>query len=195
MNNLVKKLNNRFLIIVFIIAILCIIASGSNNNEIVTANPNTVKSIEAVHIVNKYNSLLETTKPTMVSSFEQVLSIAPSKSVAFHGSMTAYGPDCKGCGGKTGCPPRQNVTNGNIYFNDNDYGKVRIVASSSAIPCGTMLRISNLSISKEPIYAIVLDRGSAIQGTKMDLLYKSEATAISFGRQSKVLFEVLRWGW
>jgi 3D (Asp-Asp-Asp) domain-containing protein len=107
--------------------------------------------------------------------------------------MTGYGPDCVGCTGKVYCPPRNDVRNGNIYFNDNVYGKVRIVAADHSIPCGTMVKISG-GKQTSPMMAIVLDRGGVIKGTLMDLLMASEHDSIAVGRQN-VTYEIVRWGW
>ena len=111
----------------------------------------------------------------------------------FIGELTGYGPDCKGCSGITKW--KYDVRNGNIYYYDNLYGKVRIVAADKNIPFGTIVRISALNISKEPIVAIVLDTGSAIHGTIFDLLYENEAATRAVGRQKNVKYEVLRKGW
>ena len=42
---------------------------------------------------------------------------------------------------------------------------------------------------------IVLDRGSAIVGLTMDLLYPSEKDTLVIGRQRNINFQVKRWGW
>ena len=139
--------------------------------------------------------MLENEKPIEVRTLQEAVKIAPKKNVAFSGSMTAYGPDCKGCGGRTSCPPRQNLANGNVYFKDKDYGTVRILASDSSLPCGTIVKISNVSITKSYVYGVVLDRGSAIKGKTMDIMYESERKASTFGRQHNVRYEIVRWGW
>ncbi len=112
----------------------------------------------------------------------------------YNGYITGYGPDCKGCSGITASG--YNVKNGNIYYNDRTYGKVRIVAADRKLSFGTIVRIKNLNITKKPIIAIVLDRGSAIGFNKkvyFDLLYNSEKETISFGKR-KATFEILRNG-
>ena len=84
-----------------------------------------------------------------------------------------------------------------IYYQDKEYGKVRILAADKSLPFGTIIRINNLNISNEPIIGIVLDRGSAIGFNKnayFDLLYRSEKESSYFGRQ-KATFEVLRKGY
>ncbi len=113
----------------------------------------------------------------------------------YHGPITAYGPDCTGC--KTGkTASGYNVLNGNIYYNDKEYGKIRIVAADKELPFGTIVRISDLDVFNEPIIAIVLDRGSAIGFKKrvyFDLLYENEKKTLFFGKRNAT-FEILRKG-
>lgn len=113
----------------------------------------------------------------------------------YKGNITAYGPDCVGCIGITASGYK--VNNGNIYYRDKKYGKIRIVAADKSLPFGTIVRIKGLKNFKEPILAIVLDRGSAIGFNKQvyfDLLYKKEKDTISFGKR-KATFEILRRGY
>lgn len=114
----------------------------------------------------------------------------------YTGNITAYGPDCAGCTtGRTASGYK--VSNGNIYYHDKTYGKVRIVAADKSLPFGTIVRIKGLSNFNEPILAIVLDRGGAIGFNKrvyFDLLYKSEKETNSFGIR-RATFEVLRRGY
>ena len=110
----------------------------------------------------------------------------------YHGPITAYGPDCAGCIGITSSG--YNVKNGNIYYDDKEYGKIRIVAADKKLPFGTIIRIKK--IFDNDIIAIVLDRGSAIGFDKrsyFDLLYKNEKETEYFGKKEAV-FEVLRQG-
>lgn len=114
------------------------------------------------------------------------------------GKITAYGPDCYGCtSGRTASG--QYVLEGNIYYNDPTFGNIRIVAADSSIPFGSIIKIIGLSISEDPILAIVLDRGGMIgfaegKHSYFDLLYKSEADASTFGRPTAT-FELLRSGY
>lgn len=126
----------------------------------------------------------------------EVVAVGTAKLDSFQGELTGYGPDCKNCSGKVACSPYQNVKNGNIYYNDdNDYKDLRIVAADKIVPCGTIVKISGLKnvASEESIMAIVLDRGSAIKGNIIDLLFESEEEAFPIGRQ-KVEIDVIRWG-
>ncbi len=114
----------------------------------------------------------------------------------YYGNITAYGPDCVGCTtGKTASG--YNVLNGNIYYYDHEYGKIRIVAADKSLPFGTIVRIKDLDVFNEPVMAIVLDRGGAIGFKKkvyFDLLYRSEKETSSFGIR-KATFEILRRGY
>jgi 3D (Asp-Asp-Asp) domain-containing protein len=114
---------------------------------------------------------------------------------SFTGYMTGYGPDCKGCTGLVYCKPYPDVRNGNIYYDDKDYGTIRIVAADKAFPCGTIVRITVSKLYKDPLIAIVLDRGGLIKGKKFDLLFKDEEATKPVGFQRNVKYEVLRYGW
>ncbi len=112
----------------------------------------------------------------------------------FTGDLTGYAGDCPLCSGYLACPPRTNVLKEGIYYNDKTYGTLRIVASSRNYPCGTVIRFKVNKLSKEPIYAIILDRG--VGGNDIDLLTESEDYAIkSIGRVRNLEFEVIREGW
>ena len=109
----------------------------------------------------------------------------------YHGYITAYGPDCKGCSGITASGVNVKKS---IYYHDKKYGKVRVVAADKKIAFGTIVRIKYGSKS---IIAIVLDRGSAIgfnRNALFDLLYKDEKSSNTFGKK-KATFEILRNGY
>lgn len=125
---------------------------------------------------------------------DEIIEVGQANPKSFVGSLTGYGPDCPGCSGIVNCDPYVNVKQ-DIYFQDKTYDKVRIVAADKSIPCGTIVRISNFKLVTEPIIAIVLDRGSAIKGKIMDLLYDSEKETQKVGYQKNINYEVLRWGW
>lgn len=110
----------------------------------------------------------------------------------FNGFLTGYAANCPACGGTLGCTG-QNVLDGTTEFYDNDYGTVRIVASSSNLKCGSIVRFSLPSVSDKPITAIVLDRG--VLGNNLDLLVESEEYAISHVGGTKLTYSVLRNGY
>ena len=105
------------------------------------------------------------------------------------GKMTGYGPDCSGCSGYLAYGTY--VGDGTIYYNDSEYGSVRIVAGDKKYKFGTIVRIN------DSLLAIVLDRGGCIGiGKKFlfDLLYASEKEANTHGVMSDFKFEILRNG-
>lgn len=177
---------------------LFIVLSGNEKKSVNITNINNVKSLQAVHMVNKYNSIKESQKEKEImifNSFDEAIAKANSMPVAFIGKITAYGPDCPGCGGKGACPPRQDFRDGNIYFNDQDYGNIRVVAADKAIPCGSIVRITGINIYPEPILAVVLDRGGGVKGNHMDLLFTSQTKLDGFGTSRNIKFEIIRYGW
>lgn len=193
-----KRRNRRFniivrssIIILFIISAFTIVGTSFNVYSIVTYDISKNRSMQAVHLVSKY--VLEETEVKTVTTFSDIITYASTNPVTFTGTMTGYGPDCEGCGRRVGCSPYQNVKNGNIYFTDNEYGKIRIIAGDKSIPCGTIIKVEKLR-KYETFYAIVLDRGSAIKGTLFDLLFVSEKDATSLGRASAT-YTIVRWGW
>ena len=85
-----------------------------------------------------------------------------------------------------------------IYYNDKEYGKVRIVAADKSYPFGTIVRFNNLNYFNDAVYAIVLDRGGAIGKGKrvlFDLLFKTENEANNFGIEKNVSCDILRMGY
>lgn len=168
-----------------------IILTGDNKQSIVASNLNQVKSIRTSLFTKKKEE-----KYLRVNSTYQISTYGKKQKVEFIGTLTGYGPDCVGCTGPVACSPYQNVKNGNIYYEDKDYGKIRIVASDPSVPCGSIIKIYNFPfIEGESFYAITLDRGGDIHGLTMDLLYEKEADTVKIGRQYKILFQIERWGW
>ena len=191
MKKILYMIRNQLSIILVLIVMFLIVASGNVKEEIITYNVSSINSIQAVHLVSKYNP--KEAETIYASNLTEIVKYGSTNPVIFNGTMTGYGPDCVGCTGKVYCPPRNDVRNGNIYFNDNEYGKVRIVAADHSIPCGTMVKISG-GKQTVPMMAIVLDRGGVIKGTLMDLLMESEKASNPVGRQN-VTYEIIRWGW
>lgn len=111
----------------------------------------------------------------------------------YTGDLTGYGANCPLCGGTLACMPSYYVKDGTDTYIDATYGTVRIVASSKNLPCGTIVRFNQPSISSEPIFAIVLDRG--VLGNDLDLLTPSEEYAMSYVGRKLISYDVLRQGW
>ncbi len=114
------------------------------------------------------------------------------------GNLSGYGPDCYGCSTMLTASGRY-VGNGNIYYEDSTYGKIRIVAGDVSYPFGTIIKISNVDYFNDiSFYAIVLDRGGAIGKNKpylFDLLFINENEAYNLGVETNIKFEIVRLGY
>lgn len=109
-------------------------------------------------------------------------------------TISHYGHDCYGCtSGYTASG--YYVGDGRIYYQDSEFGNVRVVAADNKYPMGTIIR---LEYHDSNIIAIVLDRGGGIGDGKrfqIDLLESSERVANSQGIFSNSKLEVLRLGY
>lgn len=109
------------------------------------------------------------------------------------GNLTGYGPDCVGCGGKTSTGFNLNES---IYYEDSEYGKVRILAADASFPFYSIFKVSNVP-SMEDFIGIVLDRGGNVgfgKGTLFDLAFSSESDPNLIPLTRNVKFELLRSG-
>ena len=186
-----KKVMKYYIVIICVFAIAFIIVGGNKKTNIVTSNVNNVKSLLSTRIVKQNNS-----SSKLVTNVGDIRSFGMKDKLQFVGTLTGYGPDCPGCGGHVACYPNPDVRNGNIYYTDKEYGKIRILAADRSIPCGSIIRIKNFKfIPGDDFVGIVLDRGSAIVGLTMDLLYPSEKDTVIIGRQRNIEFNIERWGW
>ncbi len=111
----------------------------------------------------------------------------------YTGSLTGYAADCPKCTGRLGCSPYTDVRDGTLYYEDSQFGKVRIVASSKQLPCGTILTFKSSRVPNGEIIAIVLDRG--VRGRSIDLLSESEEYAKDNIGRSTISYDILRNGW
>ncbi len=169
----------KFILIVFVVVIFNKETRETVNFN-VTTNENNNKYTEVAVIENIQKEIEETESYTPISTF--------------FGELTGYSGNCKKCSGILACKPRTNVLEDGIYFEDDDYGSVRIVASSKKYPCGTIISFEKSSISEEPIVAVVMDRG--VSGDVIDLLVESNDYARKkVGRVRNIEFQVLRYGW
>ncbi len=112
---------------------------------------------------------------------------------SYTGDLTGYGAYCPLCSGHLACMSSLDLSNGRTTYEDKTYGEVRIVASSKNLACGSIIRFNSPKISKDPVIAIVLDRG--VLGNDIDLLSSSEEYALKYVGRSKITYDVLRAGW
>lgn len=147
------------------------------------------------------------TVKTLVSPINEVREIANGTNAIYVGKMTGYGPDCKTCDGRgitycrTKTGKQYNLSTDGEYYNDDEYGRLRIVAAPIAeFPCGTVVYIDNGRLA--PFYAIVMDTGfSMTNGYSngiiwFDLAFKTEKdNSIYKATSYNTKFQVQRWGW
>lgn len=122
-----------------------------------------------------------------------VTPLEPPVLETFTGNLTGYGPDCYGCSGKTSSGHNLKET---IYYEDTEYGSVRILAADPYFDFYSIIRISNVP-GMEPFIAIVLDNGGNVgfnKGTLFDLAFATESDPNIIGLTRNVTFEVLRKG-
>lgn len=163
----------------------------NNISKVKYVNNNLTKTVSTKDLMNSFQNISkEELSPVMYNSFEDAVYNSKYYPTSFVGKLVHYGPDCPLCGGHLGCNG-QDARNGNIYYNDPEYGKIRIVAMSSILPCGSIIRI-NVD-AYDNMYAIVMDRG--VSGNMVDLL-KESATAKSPVRTvNDVVFDIVRYGY
>lgn len=135
------------------------------------------------------------------------IEIGTGQEVNYTGKMTGYGADCIGCSGSgtLACKTKQgishNLTKDGEYYNDEEYGKVRILAAAlEKFPCGTVIEVENSNLGT--FKAIVLDTGSAMKNAwnkgivHMDLAFKTEKDPIiNSVTSSNTKYSVQRWGY
>jgi hypothetical protein len=178
MNKFTKMIN--FLIKSGVLVVsLILITSTSNNKFLKAGNSNLNKTLDLNSMVMKVK--------------EDIANDLYSAKDTYTGYLTGYSADCPLCGGHLACMPSLDVLHGNVTYQDSIYGELNIVASSTATPCGTVIRINEHRLGSEPIYAIVLDRG--VGGNNLDLLTPSQEYALSHVGRSIVSYDILRRGY
>ena len=177
---MVKRILNRVGIFSKLISILVVIAMLTSVNIVkenaMVSNENLNKTLDLHAMAIKIEEIQMNDKYYVLDTFT--------------GDMTAYMADCPLCGGTLGCTG-QNVLDGTTTYNDNDYGVVNIVASSSNLPCGSIIQYNDV-LTSEKNTAIVLDRG--VLGNAIDLLVNNTDYAYKIGRR-QITYDVLRFGY
>mgnify|MGYP002526399646 CR=1 FL=1 len=135
------------------------------------------------------------------------IEIGTGERADYVGKLTGYGADCKGCSvyGTLACKTKEgtyhSLTKDGEYYNDEKYGKVRILAAAlDKFPCGTIIKVENTNLGT--FEAIVLDTGSAMKSdwnkgiVHMDLAFKTENDpAVNLATGSNIKYSVQRWGY
>lgn len=177
-----RKFTKTFNIILkfsLIILFVAFISSTSNSNFTKVSNSNLNKTLDLNSMVLKVK--------------EDIANDIYSAKDTYTGYLTGYSADCPLCSGHLACMPSLDVLHGNVVYQDPTYGTLNIVASSTGIPCGTVIRINEHKLGSDPLFAIVLDRG--VGGNNLDLLTVSEQYALNNVGRSIVSYDILRSGY
>ena len=139
---------------------------------------------------------------------DEVVEKGTGPSGHYVGRMTGYGPDCYGCSkvGNVACRTdngsKHSLINDGIYYDDNEYGEVRILAAETNVfPCGTIIEVDNGRL--KPFIGVVLDSGYAMrsawkekQQVLIDLAFATEKDpTVSKATSNYTKYDVKRWGW
>lgn len=125
-----------------------------------------------------------------------------SEGTTFTGRLTTYGGDCTGCSGGSSSGVRLSPTSG-VNGTNSPYltykgQKYYCLAADRSIPFGTVIKISNHNLNTDStIYGIVVDRGGAIKGNKIDIFKGSERggrTYFGGGTSHNTKFEIVSLG-
>lgn len=174
-------MKNIFKVIETTLIVLLVVFSTSNNkhDERKVFNDNVNKTVNLSTMALKLEETIEN-------------DIYQSKDT-YTGDLTGYVYNCPMCSGRLACNSGYNIANGTVTYYDNMYGNVRIVASSSNLPCGSIVRFNYSRVSSDPIVAIVLDRG--VRGNSLDLLSENMDYATKMVGRTSITYDVLRVGY
>lgn len=186
--------------ILYVLGVICLglgissfIVLSSNEKELKINNINLENNVDSTTLSESYSKIDKNElRPVFFDTMQEAVDNAMYYETSFKGKLTHYGPDCPLCGGHLGCNG-QDVRNGNIYYNDKEYGTVRIVASSKILPCGSIIRINVDEYDPNGMYAIVLDRG--VSPGNIDLLKTSQRAKSPVRTLNNVIFDIVRYGY
>ena len=169
-----------------IVVLLVLVINSSKINENKMSNINIKKSVNLNMMAIKAEEFKQKEVQEQINKLYQPID-------SYTGSLTGYVYNCPLCGGRLACDSSYNLAGGIDYYNDKTYGKVKIVASSKNLACGTIIKFDSKRISDEAVVAVVMDRG--VLGNDIDLLVSSESIANNQVGRSNITYDVLRYGW
>lgn len=204
-NVTVKVITISSQLLVVTLFLTLVFSGGTNNQNITIGNNNFDKMADKTMTLFKSEELLLSSVDTSVVDTAPVISdtpTTPSSSGLFYdreilntvvGNLTGYGANCYGCSGYTAAGHNLNES---MYYNDNEFGTVRILAADPSFPFYSIFRISNVP-GMDDFIGIVLDRGGNVgfnRGTLFDLAFINEKDPGIIGLTPNVKFEMLRNG-
>jgi hypothetical protein len=178
MNKVYKNISSIIKITLIFVFIFSLQKVNIINEKDKVSNENINKTLDLTAMAMKYNEM-------QLADINYPLD-------TYTGDLTGYVANCPLCSGYLGCTGAY-VGNGTTSYNDSTYGNVYILASSKNLSCGSIVRMNVSSISSDPIYGIVLDRG--VTGTSLDMLVSSNDIATTTIGRKRITYDVLRYGW
>lgn len=169
------KLFFRIIKAAILVAVIFICSSNTYIFEAKVTNNNLNKSVDLTTMAKKVNEYEHNALFTVQDTYT--------------GDLTGYVYNCPACTGRLACLSNYDLSGGITTYLDKSYGEVNIVASSTNLECGSIVRINK----NEPIIAIVLDRG--VLGNDLDLLSPDVDYALKYVGRSSATYDVLRTGW
>lgn len=199
-NVTVKVITISSQLLVVTLFLTLVFSGGANKQNITIGNNNFDKMADKTMTLFKSEELLLSSVDTSVVVPETPTT--PSSSGLFYdrevlntvvGNLTGYGANCYGCSGYTAAGHNLNES---MYYDDNEFGTVRILAADPSFPFYSIFRISNVP-GMDDFIGIVLDRGGNVgfnRGTLFDLAFINEKDPGIIGLTPNVKFEMLRNG-
>ena len=140
---------------------------------------------------------------------DEHIEVGTGKYGIYKGVMTGYGPDCSTCSGRgyVSCKTKDkksfNLINDGVYYEDEEFGKVRVLAAAlSEFPCGTIINVESKTLGN--FTGIVLDTGYDMRKHlekgiyHFDVAYTTEKDQLvskTTDMSGNVIYSVQRWGW
>lgn len=172
------------------------LTSASSDDVIVSLTDDEDQDEESTAVVKEKEPTTEQAKLEEKQPMLNLFYDNPVIGDPYYGKITGYGPDCYGC--TTGCTRTGHNLYNSIYYEDSEYGTVRILAADPSFGKYAIFRVSNVP-GMDPFIGIVLDTGGNVgfgKGTLFDLAFATESDPIvySISGSSDVKFELLREG-
>lgn len=148
------------------------------------------------------------TEKVLKQRVDEIIEVGTGPYGEYSGITTGYGGDCPGCSGTVACKNREgkymNLFTDGVYYQDQQFGKVRIVAADHKLfRCGTIIEVDNGR--QDPFLAIVLDTGIDMRRAwrnhgiaHLDIAFVTEKDPGTYDvtvKNNGANFSVQRWGW
>lgn len=152
---------------------------------------------------------IDGTDVILQKAIDEEIVVGTGKYGIYQGVITGYGPDCTTCSGqgyvacKTKDKENFNLLTDGIYYNDDEYGSVRVLAAAlTEFPCGTIVKVESKTLGT--FMGIVLDTGYDMRRHlelgiyHFDVAYTTEndeMVAKTTDMSGNVIYDIQRWGW